>query len=289
MKNLLWINIILLLFCYGCSGKRSFYIYYSEPPATKLTLKPIIVRSNNNNTSHAKSILLKELKRNGYKIVQDTESTQKLLDPFEVSQVVPTEDFTEILVSMDLDDYTERSKVLTIKIKLASCNYLMEKDPCTYRDGTIRQTNTTVNRNGKIHFIINNAAENPIVIEKNITSISTGIIPGYTNDSLSQTILDAISSEFSQYFFSTVSERTPFEIDSMTADFIENGIYDIASKRVKRLESGYRYFFTMGLIEETQKNYSGAKMYYSEGELNTEKKELFSNAIKRVDYFLSKN
>ena len=44
----------------------------------------------------------------------------------------------------------------------------------------------------------------------------------------------------------------------------------------------------MGLIEETQKNYSGAKMYYSEGELNTERKELFSNAIKRVDYFLRK-
>jgi hypothetical protein len=42
----------------------------------------------------------------------------------------------------------------------------------------------------------------------------------------------------------------------------------------------------MGLIEETQKNYSGAKMYYSEGELNTDKNELFSNAIKRIDYFL---
>ena len=74
----------------------------------------------------------------------------------------------------------------------------------------------------------------------------------------------------------------------MTADFIESGIYEIASKRVKRHESGYKYYFTMGLIEETQKNYSGAKMYYSEGELNTERKELFSNAINRVDYFLSK-
>ena len=38
--------------------------------------------------------------------------------------------------------------------------------------------------------------------------------------------------------------------------------------------------------EEAQKNYSGAKMYYSEGELNTERKDLFSNAIKRVDKFL---
>jgi len=92
----------------------------------------------------------------------------------------------------------------------------------------------------------------------------------------------------SQYFIRTESVTTPFEIDSMTADFIESGIYDIASKRVKKLESGYKYYFTMGLIEETQKNYSGAKMYYSEGELNTERKELFSNAIKRVDYFLRK-
>jgi len=288
MKKLLWINIFLLLFYCGCRGKRSLDIYYREPPATKLTIKPIIVRTNNNNTSHAKSILLKELQRSGYEIIQDTESTQKLLHPFGVSQVVPTEDFTEILVSIDLDDYTEHSKMQTTKVRLASCNHLMEKDPCTYRDGTIRQINTIVNRNGKIHFTINNAAENPITIEKNLTTRSLGIIPVYTNDSLSQTIRDAISSEFSQYFIRTESVTTPFEIDSMTADFIESGIYDIASKRVKRLESGYKYYFTMGLIEETQKNYSGAKMYYSEGELNTERKELFSNAIKRVDYFLRK-
>jgi len=72
----------------------------------------------------------------------------------------------------------------------------------------------------------------------------------------------------------------------MTANLIDSGIYKTASKRVKKHESGYKYYFTMGLIEEAQKNYSGAKMYYSEGELNTERKDLFSNAIKRVELFL---
>ena len=288
MKKLLWINIILLLFCYSCASTRNVTIYYREPSASKLTLKPIIIRTTNNNTSLAKSILLDELQKNGYEIIQDTESTKKLLKPFGVSQVVPTNDFTEILVSMELDDHTESSKLQTSKVSLSSCNHLLEKNPCSTSYGTIRQYNTTVVRNGKIHFTINNAAKDSIIIAKNLTSSSSGILPVYTNVSLSQSIRGAISSEFSQYFFRTESVTLPFEIDSMTADFIESGIYEIASKRVKRHESGYKYYFTMGLIEETQKNYSGAKMYYSEGELNTERKELFSNAIKRVDYFLSK-
>ena len=61
----------------------------------------------------------------------------------------------------------------------------------------------------------------------------------------------------------------------MTAEFIENGIYETAAIRVKKHESGYTYYYTMGLIEETQNNYTGAKMYYSDGELNNERKDLF--------------
>ena len=125
MKKLLWINIILLLFCYSCASTRSVTIYYREPSASKLTLKPIIVRTTNNNTSIAKSILLDELQKNGYEIIQDTESTKKLLKPFGVSQVVPTKDFTEILVSMELDDIQKVLNCRPLKlVYLVAITYL---------------------------------------------------------------------------------------------------------------------------------------------------------------------
>ena len=155
-----------------------------------------------------------------------------------------------------------------------------------YYKNTIRQYNTTVVRNGKIHFTINNAAKDSIIIAKNLSSSSSGILPVYTNVSLSKSIRSAIKKKFSPYFIRTENITPDYEIDKMTAEFIENGIYETAAIRVKKHESGYTYYYTMGLIEETQKNYSGAKMYYSEGELNTDKNELFSNAIKRIDYFL---
>ena len=68
MKQIFWINIILLLFCYSCTSTRKITIMYREAPANILTLKPIIVRTINNNANHAKSILLNELRRNGYEI-----------------------------------------------------------------------------------------------------------------------------------------------------------------------------------------------------------------------------
>ena len=150
MKQILWINISLLLFCYSCTNNKKFEIYYREAPAKILTLKPIIVRTNNNNANHAKSILLNELRRSGYEIIQDIDITKKLIKPFGVNQVNPSKDFTEILVSLELDDYTEYSKLKTTEVSLSNCKRLLKENNCTYRNGTIRQYNTTVNRNGKI-------------------------------------------------------------------------------------------------------------------------------------------
>ena len=286
MKQILWINIFLLLFCYSCTNNRKFEIYYREAPAKILTLKPIIVRTNNNNANHAKSILLNELRRSGYEIIQDIDITQKLIKPFGVNQVNPSKDFMEILVSLEFDDYTEHSKLKTTEVSLSNCNRLLKKNNCTYRNGTIRQYNTTVNRNGKIRFKIINAGETPTVLESNLTSKSTGIIPSYPNASLSKSIRNVILRKFHKYLMKTKVLTPDFEIDRMTADFIDSGLYEIASKRVTKHESGYKYYFTMGLIEETQNNYTGAKKYYSDGELNTERKDLFSHAIKRVELFL---
>ena len=286
MKKVLWINLILLIFFIGCSSTKKFTIKYNQKSQKILTKKPIIVKSLNKNGNHAKSIFIDELKSNGYEVIQDIQITENLIKPFGADQVVPTADFTEILVSMELDEYTENSNLQSANVKLSDCNYLLEKDQCTYRSGTKRQYNTIVKRNGKIHFTIKNAAEDSIIIIINVTSQASGIIPRYTNVSLSKSIRSAIKKKFSPYFIRTENITPDYEIDKMTADFIENGIYETAAIRVKKHESGYTYYYTMGLIEETQKNYSGAKMYYSEGELNTDKNELFSNAIKRIDYFL---
>jgi hypothetical protein len=286
MTQIYWINIILLIFCFSCTSTRKISIMYREPPSNILTIKPIIVRTMNNNANHAKSILINELRSSGYEIIQDTDVTQKLINPFGVSQVTPTKDYTEILVSIELDDYTEDSRVKKIKVRLSNCNKLLKENQCTYRDSTKSQYNTTINRNGKIRFTIMNGGENPIIKESKFTAKNSGIIPSYPNGSLSQKIKNAISRKFFRYLSQTKVFTPDYEIDTMTADFIDSGIYEIASKRVNSHESGYKYYFTMGLIEETQKNYTGAKMYYSEGELNTERKDLFSNAIKRVEYFL---
>ena len=77
-----------------------------------------------------------------------------------------------------------------------------------------------------------------------------------------------------------------FEIDEMAADFINDKLYEAAKIRVMYKESGFKYYYTLGLIEESQKNYSTAKMYYSEGELNTDQfdqKEVFSDSIARIE------
>ena len=196
MKQVIWINIILLLFCYSCSSTRYLRIKYSDPPANILTLKPIIVRANNNNAIHAKSILLNELKRSGYEIIQDIDITKKLIKPFGVNQVNPTKDFTEILVSLELDDYTEQSKLETKKVSLSTCNYLLEKDRCYNRDGKARGYHTTSTINGKIRFTIINAGENPIIMERNITSENSGIIPSYPYASLHDSIRRSILRKF---------------------------------------------------------------------------------------------
>jgi len=161
MKKLLCINIILLLFSYSCSNTRKFTITYKEPSAKILTLKPIIVRSLNKSGNHVKSILINELKNNGYEIIQDIEITQNLTKPFRASQISPTKDFSEVFVSMELDHHTEHNILQTTKVRLSYCNNLVEKNKCTHRPGSVRWQNTITRRSGKIYITILNAGKDP--------------------------------------------------------------------------------------------------------------------------------
>jgi hypothetical protein len=72
----------------------------------------------------------------------------------------------------------------------------------------------------------------------------------------------------------------------MAADYIDSGLFEAAKLRVKNHESGVGYYFIMGYIEEKSGNLSGANMYYQEGEINTNEKELFKKSVKRIDYLL---
>ncbi|SVA51695.1 uncharacterized protein METZ01_LOCUS104549, partial [marine metagenome] len=271
-----------MLFSYSCSNTRKFTITYKEPSAKILTLKPIIVRSLNKSGNHVKSILINELKNNGYEIIQDIEITQNLTKPFRASQISPTKDFSEVFVSMELDHHTEHNILQTTKVRLSYCNNLVEKNKCTHRPGSVRWQNTITRRSGKIYITILNAGEDPVEIVTAVAAESSGIIPKFTNVALSKSIRAAIRNEFKQYFFRTITVTPDIEIDKMAADLIEANLIAAAAMRIDHEESGYKYYYSMGLIEESRANYTGAKMYYSEGELNTGQKELFADSIKRV-------
>ena len=200
MKKLLCINIILLLFSYSCTNTRKFTITYKEPSAKILTLKPIIVRSLNKSGNHVKSILINELKNNGYEIIQDIEITQNLTKPFRASQISPTKDFSEVFVSMELDHHTEHNILQTTKVRLSYCNNLVEENKCTHRPGLVRWQNTITRRSGKIYITILNAGEDPVEIVTAVAAESSGIIPKFTNVALSKSIRAAIRNEFKQYF-----------------------------------------------------------------------------------------
>ena len=92
--------------------------------------------------------------------------------------------------------------------------------------------------------------------------------------------------QLKKYYLKNILVLPDFEIDEMAADFINDKLYEAAKIRVMYKESDFKYYYTLGLIEESQKNYSTAKMYYSEGELNTDQfdqKEVFSDSIARIE------
>ena len=117
MKTVLSISILIIIFSFGCSNTKEFTISYTKKPEFILTSKPIIVRSSNTNGNHLKNLIINELKSNGYRVMQDIETTNYLLDLFGANQVIPLDDFTEILVSMELGSNDETSKDVSKNVK----------------------------------------------------------------------------------------------------------------------------------------------------------------------------
>ncbi|HIL14736.1 MAG TPA: hypothetical protein EYG15_01320 [Deltaproteobacteria bacterium] len=134
--------------------------------------------------------------------------------------------------------------------------------------------------------MIKDSGKEVITIEFPINVKTTGILPSGTNIHLTQAIQNILRKTFAPYLKSVVHEQSIFEIDKMAADFIGSRIFEAAKLRIQSHESGVRYYFAMGYIEEKSGNLSGANMYYKEGEINTNEKELFEKSVKRIDYLL---
>ena len=88
--------------------------------------------------------------------MQEIETTNYLLDLFGANQVIPLDDFTEIVVSMELGSNDETSKDVSKNVKLAYCDYNRQKDICTYSDGTVKHKVTSIKRTGKSFHIKSN-------------------------------------------------------------------------------------------------------------------------------------
>ena len=222
----------------------------------------------------------------GYTVIQDISSTGELIEPFGVDQALPTSNFTKITVSLELESPIETSKEITKTTTLTSCNYLLNKNPCSTKTGALRSYNTTITHQGYAKVEINDPEKEDFIIGFPVNVKSTGVIPTGTKIQISLFLKQILQQKFAQYLKSYVQEKSAFEIDKMAADFIDRGLFEVARLRVQNHERGAAYYFTMGYIDEKNSNFSGANMYYQEGILNTNEKELFNQSIKRVNYLM---
>ncbi len=280
-------TVSMLLFgCSPFSARKNFTITYFTPPLKNLTNKQILVTNLDRDGYHLKNILTELLMNSNYDVMQDVNSTGKLIAPFGVGQVVPTKDFTAITVSLKLEKSNESSRQITENVTLTRCNYLRKKNPCSSRTGKVRSYQTTISTKGQAKIVIKDSGKEVITIEFPINVKTTGILPSGTNIHLTQAIQNILRKTFAPYLKSVVQEQSTFEIDKMAADFIGSRIFEAAKLRIQSHESGVRYYFTMGYIEEKSGNLSGANMYYHEGEINTNEKELFKKSIERINFLL---
>ncbi|HIL16430.1 MAG TPA: hypothetical protein EYG15_10085, partial [Deltaproteobacteria bacterium] len=129
-------TVSMLLFgCSPFSARKNFTITYFTPPLKNLTNKQILVTNLDRDGYHLKNILTELLMNSNYDVMQDVNSTGKLIAPFGVGQVVPTKDFTAITVSLKLEKPNESSRQITENVTLTRCNYLRKKNPCSSRTG----------------------------------------------------------------------------------------------------------------------------------------------------------
>jgi len=276
-------TLLLGWFLLGCSASTELKVRYYRNPAELLSSKPILVRQVDSASRQLADQVRKILAGSGYRILQDTEITAVMLEPFGSGQVLPLTDYTEIEVRLSLDSPRHDSQTGTRKVNLQDCNYLLEKSPCSSRSGEVRFLTSRIIREAKGELLIRNANQDPVPLRFSVSVSSSGVLPASTNAELSKALNDALRHLLKGYLKQNINESTGLKIDALAHDLIQGKLYEAAAIRIRRHEDDHdAYYFALGYIEELRANFSGAREHYRTGEKDAERPQLFEAAIKRL-------
>jgi len=276
-------TLLLGWFLLGCSASTELKVRYYRNPAELLSSKPILVRPVDSASRQLADQVRKILAGSGYRILQDTEITAVMLEPFGSGQVLPLTDYTEIEVRLSLDSPRHDSQTGTRKVNLQDCNYLLEKSPCSSRSGEVRFLTSRIIREAKGELLIRNANQDPVPLRFSVSVSSSGVLPASTNAELSKALNDALRHLLKGYLKQNINESTGLKIDALAHDLIQGKLYEAAAIRIRRHEDDHdAYYFALGYIEELRANFSGAREHYRTGEKDAERPQLFNAAIKRL-------
>ena len=276
-------TLLLGWFLLGCSASTELKVRYYRNPAELLSSKPILVRQVDSASRQLADQVRKILAGSGYRILQDTEITAVMLEPFGSGQVLPLTDYTEIEVRLSLDSPRHDSQTGTRKVNLQDCNYLLEKSPCSSRSGEVRFLTSRIIREAKGELLIRNANQDPVPLRFSVSVSSSGVLPASTNAELSKALNDALRHLLKGYLKQNINESTGLKIDALAHDLIQGKLYEAAAIRIRRHEDDHdAYYYALGYIEELRANFSGAREHYRTGEKDAERPQLFEAAIKRL-------
>ena len=276
-------TLLLGWFLLGCSASTELKVRYYRNPAELLSSKPILVRQVDSASRQLADQVRKILAGSGYRILQDTEITAVMLEPFGSGQVLPLTDYTEIEVRLSLDSPRHDSQTGTRKVNLQDCNYLLEKSPCSSRSGEVRFLTSRILREAKGELLIRNANQDPVPLRFSVSVSSSGVLPASTNAELSKALNDALRDLLKGYLKQNINESTGLKIDALAHDLIQGKLYEAAAIRIRRHEDDHdAYYYALGYIEELRANFSGAREHYRTGEKDAERPQLFNAAIKRL-------
>ena len=276
-------TLLLGWFLLGCSASTELKVRYYRNPAELLSSKPILVRQVDSASRQLADQVRKILAGSGYRILQDTEITAVMLEPFGSGQVLPLTDYTEIEVRLSLDSPRHDSQTGTRKVNLQDCNYLLEKSPCSSRSGEVRFLTSRIIREAKGELLIRNANQDPVPLRFSVSVSSSGVLPASTNAELSKALNDALRHLLKGYLKQNINESTGLKIDALAHDLIQGKLYEAAAIRIRRHEDDHdAYYYALGYIEELRANFSGAREHYQTEEKDAERPQLFNAAIKRL-------
>ncbi len=284
MQKPLWINATLGLLLMGCSTTTELKTTLEFPPAQRLTHKPVLVEPVDSASEPAADAARQLLQANGYVIRQDTQVTGALLQAFGRNQVQPTGDSALLKVQAQVSPPSHTFRNRTESVSLKSCNYLRERNPCSYRDASRNVVVTAVTQTGQLTLTLEEAGQEPQTLTTAFTASTSGVLPALPTSQVTEQTEQALQQLLQPYLGRQEVVATGIEPDRLAVDMIELGLYEAAIERLQGHESDESIrLYALGYIEERRGNPSGAIMYYRDGAQRGEHEALFDAAIERVE------